>query len=49
MGHLQEEMDNYDMGGAQESIWVFLAVSHSTGDMEPEEVVSCGQEGIQMY
>ena len=32
-------------GGAQESVEVILAVTHSIGDMEPEEATSCIQRG----
>jgi len=30
-------------GGSQESIGLILAETHSTGDVEPEEVTSCSQ------
>ena len=39
------EMDTWDKGGAQESMGVTLAVTHSIGDMEPEEATSCSQAG----
>ena len=44
-GHLQGEMETWDKGGAQESMGCDLAVTHYTGDMEPEEATSCSQAG----
>ena len=41
--HLQEETETTDKGGAQESMGVTLAVTHSIGDMDPREAASCGQ------
>ena len=40
-GHLQDETETWDKGGAQESMWVTLAVTHYIWDMEPEEATSC--------
>lgn len=37
-GHLQEETETWDKGGAQESVGLILAMTHCTGDKEPEEV-----------
>ena len=48
MGHLQEETKTWDKGGAQESMGVSLAVTHSIWDMEPEEATSCNQAGTPM-
>lgn len=45
--HLQE-IETWDKGGPQESVVVILAVTQSTGDMEPEEVTSWSQAGIPM-
>ena len=42
-GHLQDETETWDKGGTQESMGVTLAVTHSIGDMEPEEATSCSQ------
>lgn len=36
-GHLQDETETWDKGGAQKLMGVTLAVTHYTGDMEPEE------------
>ena len=44
-GHLQDETETWEKGGAQESMGVTLAVTHSIGDMEPEEATSCSQPG----
>ena len=44
-GHLQDETETWDKGGTQESMGVTLAVTHSIGDMEPEEATSCSQAG----
>jgi len=46
--HLQEETETWNKGGAQESKGVILAVTHSTGDMEPEEATSCNQAETPM-
>jgi hypothetical protein len=32
-------------GGSQKSMWVMLAETHSSGDMEPEEDIYCSQAG----
>ena len=42
-GQLQDETETWDKGGAQESMGVTLAVTHCTGDTEPEEATSCSQ------
>ena len=42
---LQDETETWDKGGTQESMGVTLAVTHSIGDMEPEEATSCSQAG----
>ena len=44
-GHLQEEIETWDKGGAQESMGMTLAMSHYNGNMEPEEATSCSQTG----
>ena len=44
-GLLQDETETWDKGGAQESMGCDLAVTHYTGDMEPEEATSCSQAG----
>ena len=36
-GHLQDKTETWDKGGAQESMGVTLAVTHSIGDMKPEK------------
>ena len=46
---LQDKTESWDKGGAQESMGVTLAVTHNTEDMEPGEVVSCGQAGIPTH
>jgi hypothetical protein len=38
--------ETWDMGGAQESMGVSLAVTHSIEYMEPESATSCGNTGI---
>jgi hypothetical protein len=45
-GHVQDEAETWDKGGTQESKRVALAVTHSIGDMEPEEATSCRQAGM---
>ena len=42
---LQDKTESWDKGGTQESMGVTLAVTHSIGDMEPEEATSCSQAG----
>ena len=37
------ETETWDKGGTQESMGVTLAVTHSIGDMEPEEATSFSQ------
>ena len=39
-GHLQDETETWDKGGTQESIGLTLAMTHYTGDMEPEVAAS---------
>ena len=41
--HLQNETETWDKGGAQESMGVSLAVTHSIGNVGPEEATSCSQ------
>ena len=48
-GHLLKKTETWGKGGTQESMGVTLAVTHNTGDMEPGEVVSCGQAGIPTH
>jgi hypothetical protein len=48
--HLQEKMETWDRGGAQQLIWVPLAMTYSIGNMEPVgggEAATCGQAGHQ--
>ena len=40
-----DETETWDKGGTQDSVRVTLAVTHYTGDMEPEEATSCSQAG----
>ena len=47
-GHLQDETETCNKGGAQISMGVSLTVTHYTGDMEPEEANSCSQTGTQV-
>jgi hypothetical protein len=47
-GHLQDETKTWGKEGAQESMGMILAVTHSIGDMEPEEVTSWSQAGTPM-
>ena len=42
------ETETWDKGGTQESMGVTLAVTHSIGDMEHEEVTSCSQAGTPL-
>ena len=37
--------ETWDRAGTQESMGVTLAVTHSIGDMEHEEAISCCQAG----
>jgi hypothetical protein len=37
--------NTWDKGGTQEPMGVTLGVTHTTGDMEPEEATSCSQTG----
>ena len=41
--HLQNETETWDKGGGQESMGVSLAVTHSIGNVGPEEATSCSQ------
>ena len=41
----QDETETWDKEGTQESMGVTLAVTHSIGDMEPEEASSCNHAG----
>ena len=43
--HLQEEMETWGRGEAQESMRVTLAVTHSNGDMESRDAASYGRTG----
>jgi hypothetical protein len=43
--HLKDVPKTWDRGGAQESMVVTLAVTHSIGDMKPEKATSCSQSG----
>ena len=43
-GHLQDEIETWDKGGAQES----MAIIHYIGVIEPEEVTSCSQAGTPL-
>jgi hypothetical protein len=47
-GHLKNVAETWDRAGTQESMGVTLAVTHSIGDMEPEEATSCSQAGTTM-
>jgi hypothetical protein len=38
-----DETETWDKGGTQDSVRVTLAVTHYTGDMEPEKGTSCSQ------
>ena len=41
--HVQDRTETWDKGGTQESKKVTWAVTHYTGDMEPEEATSSGK------
>lgn len=45
VGHLQKETKTWDKGGTQKAMKVTLAVTQSTGNVEPEEPISCSQAG----
>jgi hypothetical protein len=45
MGHLQTE--TWDSGGTHDSMGITLAVTHSIGDMEPEEATFCSKAELQ--
>jgi hypothetical protein len=47
-GHLQKGTETSERGGAEESMGVTLAVTHSIVDMEPEEATSRSQAGAPM-
>jgi hypothetical protein len=47
-GHLQDETETWGKGCIQESMGLTLVVTHSTGDMEPEEATSYSQAGTPM-
>ena len=44
--HLEDKTETWTRGGAQESMGMTLAVTHSTGDMEPEKAARGSQVGI---
>ena len=44
-GHLEDVPEAWDRVGVQELVGVTLGVTHSIGDMEPEEATSCSQPG----
>jgi hypothetical protein len=46
--HLQDPSKTWDKVGTQESVSVTLAVTHSIGDMEPEENTSYSQAETSM-
>jgi hypothetical protein len=43
--HLEDMPETWDEGGSQESMMVTLAENHSSGDMKPEEAISCCHAG----
>ena len=45
MGATEHVTETWDKESIQESIAVTLAVTHKTGDMEPEEATSYSQAG----
>jgi hypothetical protein len=45
-GYLENLQETWVWIGSQESVGVTLANSHSSGDMEPKEAISCSQAGI---
>ena len=47
-GHFRDMLETWDGGGFQEPIGVTLAETHSSGDLEREEAVSCRQAGTPM-
>ena len=44
----ERDRETWDKGGTQESNRVFLAVTHYSMDIEPEETSSCSQAGTPM-
>jgi hypothetical protein len=43
--HFQDKTETWDKESSQESMEMTLAVTHYTGDMEPEDTASCSQAG----